>query len=109
MTKKATQEKVIERKTTKRKSVTLFDDVRGEAPPVANEGSSAWAENVVDQASSQGFSSDNEAIDFLLKSVIENLGDQAPDKAQLQEFLSLLLDTDPGLREEILAGISHRK
>ncbi len=54
-------------------------------------------------------SSDKEALNYLLSSITDKLGDQGVEKAQLHEFLSLILDTDPALKEEILRGIRVSK
>jgi hypothetical protein len=54
-------------------------------------------------------SSEQEALECLLSSITDKLGDQGVEKAQLHEFLSLILDTDPALKEEILRGIRVSK
>jgi hypothetical protein len=48
-------------------------------------------------------------LEALLSSVTDKLGDQGVEKAQMHEFLSLILDTDPALKEEILRGIRVSK
>lgn len=49
--------------------------------------------------------SEEEVLSSLLSSITDKLGDQGVEKAQMHEFLSLILDTDPALKEEILRGI----
>jgi hypothetical protein len=53
--------------------------------------------------------SEEEALQSLLSSVTDKLGDQGPDNAQLHDFLTLILETDPSLKEEILRGIRATK
>ncbi len=53
--------------------------------------------------------SEAQALEALLSSVTDKLGDQGVEKAQMHEFLSLILDTDPALKEEILRGIRVSK
>ncbi len=67
-----------------------------------------------DIASANGLSaepagSEEEVLSSLLSSITDNLGDQGVEKAQLHEFLNLILDTDPALKEEILRGIRLTK
>jgi hypothetical protein len=45
----------------------------------------------------------------LISSITEKLGDEGMEGSQMREFLSLILDTDPTLKAEILQGISLRK
>ncbi|MEN9846598.1 MAG: hypothetical protein RIS36_1745 [Pseudomonadota bacterium] len=54
-------------------------------------------------------SSETEALNFLLSSITDKLGDQGVEKAQMHQFLSLILETDPALKEEILRGICFSK
>ena len=53
--------------------------------------------------------SEEEALNSLLSSITDTLGDHGGDKAHMHEFLSLILDTDPALKEEILRGIRVSK
>ncbi|MEY4700213.1 MAG: hypothetical protein RL326_400 [Pseudomonadota bacterium] len=57
----------------------------------------------------QEFSSEDQAIDFLLGSVVDKLSENPEDRAEMADFLGMLLDTDPALKEEILANVSIRK
>jgi hypothetical protein len=57
----------------------------------------------------QEFSSEDQAIDFLLGSVVDKLSDNPEDRADMADFLGMLLDTDPELKEEILANVAIRK
>jgi len=53
--------------------------------------------------------SNSDPLNTLVENIVENLSEGGEDRAQMKEFLTLLLDTDPSLGEEILAGISERK
>lgn len=53
--------------------------------------------------------SEEEVLSSLLSSITDKLGDQGVEKAQIHEFLGLILDTDPALKEEILRGIRVTK
>lgn len=57
----------------------------------------------------QVFSSEEQALEFLLGSVVEKIGDDATAKAEMADFLTMLLDTDPELKDEVLAGVAIRK
>ncbi len=57
----------------------------------------------------QEFSSEDQAIDFLLGNVVDKLSENPEDRAEMADFLGMLLDTDPELKEEILANVSIRK
>ena len=48
-------------------------------------------------------------LSALVESVAAHLGDQEVEKTQLHDFLTLLLDTDPTLKEEILSGLADLK
>jgi hypothetical protein len=56
-----------------------------------------------------GGASEGQVLDSLLSRITDKLGDQGVEKAQMREFLSLILDTDPALKEEILRGIRVSK
>jgi len=57
----------------------------------------------------QEFSSEDQAIDFLLGSVVDKLSENPEDRADMADFLGMLLETDPELKEEILANVAIRK
>jgi hypothetical protein len=56
----------------------------------------------------QVFSSEEQALDFLLGSIVEKLGDDSTAKSEMADFLAMLLDTDPELKEEVLSGVAIR-
>jgi hypothetical protein len=56
----------------------------------------------------QVFSSEEQALEFLLGSVVEKIGDDPTAKAEMADFLTMLLDTDPELKDEVLAGVAIR-
>jgi len=62
-----------------------------------------------DEEARQEFSSEDQAIDFLLGSVVDKLSENPEDRADMADFLGMLLDTDPELKEEILANVAIRK
>ena len=55
------------------------------------------------------FESEDSAIEFLLSSVVSRLGVGTPEGADMQDFLDMVLQSDPSLREELLAGARIRK
>lgn len=57
----------------------------------------------------QTFSSEDQALSFFIESIADKLGEAGDERAQMSEFLNLLLESDPVLREEILSGVSIGK
>lgn len=57
----------------------------------------------------QIFSSEEQALEFLLGSVVEKIGDDPTARAEMADFLTMLLDTDPELKGEVLAGVAIRE
>ena len=102
MTKKATKLKAIQ-STPRRSTKCSMPSV-----PAQPKSQPQFAQNVIDEA--QGVSvSGEDALGLLISNITDKLGDQGVEGAQMREFLSLILDTDPTLKEEILQGISLRK
>jgi hypothetical protein len=102
MTKKAT--KLTATVSTPRRTT------KGRAPslPTHTSPQPEFAQSVVSKA--QGvWTSEEEALGCLITNITEKLGDEGMEGTQMREFLSLILDTDPALKEEILQGISLRK
>lgn len=64
---------------------------------------------VEDHFLGQTFESEDSAINFLVGSVVNRLGADTPEGADMQDFLDMVLESDPSLREELLAGVSIRK
>ena len=75
----------------------------GEAPGV-----SPFAARMLEEISGKPGSPDSQ-LSALVESVAAHLGDKEMEKAQLNDFLTLLLDTDPTLKEEILSGLADLK
>lgn len=102
MTKKATirKESVTSARPKARRQASSYASSRL-APTGEAAGASA--------PSAPAGSSEQEALNFLLSSITDKLGDQGVEKAQMHEFLSIILDTDPALKEEILRGIRVSK
>lgn len=69
---------------------------------------STFVDAVLTEAS-QAFSSEQQALDFLVSSITDKLGSAEGERSQMHEFLNLILETDPSLKEEILQGIAIRK
>jgi hypothetical protein len=102
MVKKATKRKVAT--SAPRRSVTLaMSPVASDARP-----ESQFAQGVIDDARAAE-RSEEEALSFLISRITDKVGEQGMGGEQMREFLTLLLDTDPTLKEEILQGITHRK
>jgi hypothetical protein len=81
---------------------------RSPSAPMHTNPPPEFAQGVVSKA--QGvWTSEEEALGCLISSITEKLGDEGMEGAQMREFLSLILDTDPTLKAEILQGISLRK
>jgi hypothetical protein len=57
----------------------------------------------------QVYSSEEQALGVLLESVMGHLADAPESQEEMREFLSMVLDTDPVLKEEILQGVTIRK
>lgn len=102
MTKKATKLKATE-PTPRRSTKRLM-----RAGPAQPKSQPQFAQNVIDEA--QGVcGSGEEALSLLIANIADKLGEDGGEGAQMREFLSLILDTDPTLKEEILQGVSLRK
>jgi hypothetical protein len=102
MTKKATMSKT----RTARPQTTSRG--RLNKRPVAIAASSHEA-TLSNRVSVEVGSSDEQVLHTLMSNITEKLGDQGVAKAQMHEFLNLILDTDPALKEEILRGIRDSK
>jgi len=102
MKKKATKLKVTEpspRRSVKRPILPV---------PIERDSPTEFAQSVIAEARvTRG--SDEEVLSSLISSITEKLGGQGIEKSQMDEFLSLILDTDPTLKEEILQGLTTRK
>jgi hypothetical protein len=75
------------------------------AAPIQAQGCCGGCESEEPQ---QVFSSEEQALDFLLGSIVDKLGDDSVAKAEMADFLTMLLDTDPELKEEVLSGVAIR-
>ena len=102
MTKKATKSKVTP-------SGSVQSGPRRVSPPPTVPGSSDQLSDISDLLSVEGGGSEGQVLESLLSRITDKLGDQGIAKAQMHEFLSLILDTDPVLKEEILRGIRVSK
>jgi hypothetical protein len=57
----------------------------------------------------QSFSSEQQALQFFTESIASKVEGDPAQRADMQQFLQLLLETDPILREELLGGLNVKK
>jgi hypothetical protein len=57
----------------------------------------------------QVFSSEEQALEVLVSQVVSRFEDDPEEQAEMREFLNTILETDPVLRSEILAGATIRR
>jgi hypothetical protein len=72
------------------------------------EGHNSGIEGVHGAASNfigKSFNSPSEALNALVESVVKRFDDDSEEQDEMREFLYALLESDPELAEEILAGI----
>jgi hypothetical protein len=77
--------------------------------PITSADSAVESVALSDLLSTHTGASEDQVLDTLLMRITDKLGDQGVEKGQMHEFLSLILDTDPALKEEILRGIRVSK
>lgn len=102
MTRKATKSKVTA-PGSKQNNGRRF------STPVISADSAVDGVAFSDLLSTERGASEDQVLDTLLARITDKLSDQGAEKAQMHEFLSLILDTDPALKEEILRGIRVSK
>lgn len=103
MTKKAIKSKEL---TVSRSKLTKVETRSN--PQSVEAFRSTFADAVLNETS-QTFSAEDQALEFLVSSITSKLGAEGGEGAQMREFLNLILETDPSLKEDILDGISKRK
>ena len=108
MTKKAINLKMAGGAPTAEEARVSGKPTTGQAQEAKGASPSQFSQGVLAEVG-QIFSSEEQALSFLLNSVTEKLGDVGLESSQLHEFLSLVLESDPQLREQILSGVSIRK
>jgi len=69
---------------------------------------SAFVDGVLTEAS-QAFSSETQALDFLVSSITDKLGAEGGERSQMLEFLNLILETDPALKRGDSGWNIHEK
>lgn len=82
--------------------------VRGE---LREEGIASSTEQVQGAAANfigKSFNSPSEALNALVESVVQRFDDDSEEQEEMREFLHALLESDPELAEEILAGAEIR-
>jgi hypothetical protein len=57
----------------------------------------------------QTFASEQQALQFFTESIASKVEGDPGQQADMQQFLQLLLETDPILREELLGGLNVKK
>jgi hypothetical protein len=57
----------------------------------------------------KSFNSPSEALNALVESVVQRFDDDSEEQEEMREFLHAVLESDPELAEEILAGAEIRK
>lgn len=67
------------------------------------------AELVTSATENRSFDSETQALDFFIDSICGKLGDGTSEQGEMQQFLRLLIDTDPAFGEELLKGVGVRK
>jgi hypothetical protein len=99
MTKKSTKERACETSSPRRVRRRIPKNLNG-VPVSSRE---------VQVVPSQACGTDEEALNLLLGRITDKLGQRGSEQAQMHEFLTLILDTDPSLKEELLREIVIRK
>jgi hypothetical protein len=61
------------------------------------------------EAQGQVYSSEEQALEVLVESIVAKLADSPKEQNEMAEFLDMILETDPELRSEILASTTIRK
>jgi hypothetical protein len=61
------------------------------------------------EAPGQVYSSEEQALEVLVESIVGKLADSPKEQREMAEFLDTVLETDPELRREILASATIRK
>jgi len=105
MTKKATKER--SENFPHRSARQVPGPAQEVAPPVSIEDLNLNA--TILAAQKQVFKSEQEALDFFYARLLQAAGGSAAEQAQMMEFLELLIETDPLLKEELLSGVTIRK
>lgn len=102
MTKKAIQTKNL------RLANSIVRPMASAKAPTVESVRSSFADAVLTEAS-QALSSEEKALDVLVSCITDKLGGEGQERSQMHEFLTLMLETDPALKEEIMQEISPRK
>ena len=63
----------------------------------------------VDAPVGQVYSSESQALEVLVESLVSKLADSPQEQLEMAEFLDMVLETDPELRSQILAQTTIRK
>jgi hypothetical protein len=65
--------------------------------------------SVYENKTTQVYSSEDQALELLVDSIVGKLSDTPKERAEMEQFLKMIIDTDPALRDEILASTTIRK
>lgn len=109
MAKRATKAKEEPRLThaTKRSATTAQQPLQPEtgSPPINDLVLNA----VLVEAQQRTFATEQEALAFFYERLLEMSAEDLHEKAQMREFLELLVETDPALKTDLLAAVKIRK
>jgi hypothetical protein len=75
----------------------------------AQSASRSTEKNLSENMATQVYSSEDQALEVLVDSIVGKLSESPQERAEMEEFLKMILDTDPALREEVLASTVIRK
>lgn len=110
MARKATQEKLAQPGRRARPRQQGSQAIGGEAAatqaPPGVDGLNLNAALL--EAQKRVFSDEREAIEFFVAHLIGAVQEPG-EQGQMREFLELLLETDPQLKQDLLAGVTSRK
>ena len=110
MAKKATKERELNSQVRPTKRAPVMerrDSGVGEEVPVVVDDLTLNAALV--EAQGRTFGSEQEALTFFYDKLLENAEGDEAEKAHMREFLELLVETDPGLKSDLLGSVRVRK
>jgi hypothetical protein len=84
-----------------RSAIMVREGLKEEGPNSGIEGVQGAASNFIGKS----FNSPSEALNALVESVVKRFDDDSEEQDEMREFLYALLETDPELADEILAGV----
>ena len=106
MSKKKTNLKVIQQAEVAAKGRLFNAPSRSAEAP---HGEATTRSPIAQSFAKQVFSSEEQALEVLLEQVVSRYEQDPEEQAEMRKFLSTVLETDPDLRSEILAGAVIRQ